>query len=299
MAAPSPGPGGTAPRLLTAAPQFTVADVVRTAEHYRDVFGFTIAGYWQEPPVFAIVRRDDVEVFFNRAPAGTAPRSGRAPGAYDVYVHVREVDALATELVARGAEVLEGPEDRVYGMREVVVADCNGLVLAFGADAAAPRDAGDAPASREPSPGLEVRPVRLDDAPRWTAIRAELWPEAAASHGAEVASYFGGAAADPRAVLVAVRDGELVGFAELSERAYAEGCSTSPVAYLEGWFVAAEARRQGVGRALVGAAAAWGRARGRRELASDIEEDNELSAAAHRGCGFAEIATIRCFLKPL
>jgi hypothetical protein len=29
-----------------AVPQFTVPDVVRAAEYYRDVLGFQIAGYW-------------------------------------------------------------------------------------------------------------------------------------------------------------------------------------------------------------------------------------------------------------
>jgi hypothetical protein len=30
----------------SATPQFTVPDVVRAAEYYRDVFGFEITGYW-------------------------------------------------------------------------------------------------------------------------------------------------------------------------------------------------------------------------------------------------------------
>jgi len=33
-------------RFDAAIPQFTVPDVVRTAEYYRDVLGFQIAGYW-------------------------------------------------------------------------------------------------------------------------------------------------------------------------------------------------------------------------------------------------------------
>jgi hypothetical protein len=32
----------------------------------------------------------------------------------------------------RGANVLEGPCDREYGMRELVISDCNGLIIAFG-----------------------------------------------------------------------------------------------------------------------------------------------------------------------
>lgn len=120
-------------RLERAVPQFSVADVVRTAEHWRDVLGFEILGCWATPPRFAIVRRDGVEVFFNLA-NGTAPRTGRADGAYDAYFHVAGVESLAAELRARGADVVEGPERREYGQLELVVRDLNGLVLAFGED---------------------------------------------------------------------------------------------------------------------------------------------------------------------
>ena len=63
-------------------PQFTVPDLVRTAEYYRDVLGFKIDGYWDgqhaslapaNPPVFAIVSRDGVQLFFNRPTRGKAP----------------------------------------------------------------------------------------------------------------------------------------------------------------------------------------------------------------------------------
>jgi catechol 2,3-dioxygenase-like lactoylglutathione lyase family enzyme len=129
-------------RFNAAVPQFTVPDLVRTAEYYRDVLGFQIAGYWDgervgqaadTPPVFAIVSRDKVEVFFNRADQSDV-RTGRAKGAYDAYLHVIGIDALAEELRTRGADILDGPEDRPYGQRELVVRDCNGLILAFGED---------------------------------------------------------------------------------------------------------------------------------------------------------------------
>jgi hypothetical protein len=134
------GPAGhvpaAGPALLGAVPQFTVPDVVRTAEYYRDVLGFTIDGYWASPPVFAIVSRDAVQVFFNRAD-GAPPRSGRADGAYDVYVRMTGVDALAAELRRRGADVIDGPVTREYGQRELVVRDVNGLVITFGEATAA------------------------------------------------------------------------------------------------------------------------------------------------------------------
>ena len=121
--------------LLSAVPQFTVPDLVRTVEYYRDVLGFQVGGYWDgeqasdEPrdPVFAIVFRDQVRVHFNR---GEATHT-RAEGAYDVYFNVKGVDELASDFRARSAEILDGPEDRVYGQREVVIRDCNGLVLCF------------------------------------------------------------------------------------------------------------------------------------------------------------------------
>lgn len=122
------------PVLESITPQFTVPDVVRTAEYYRDVLGFEIRGYWKDPPVFTIVARDDVEIFFHVATPGTPSRTGRFEGGYDAYVKVRGVEALAADLVERGAEIVEGPETREYGMRELVVRDCNGLVLAFGED---------------------------------------------------------------------------------------------------------------------------------------------------------------------
>ena len=126
-------------QLLAAIPQFTVPDLIRTAEYYRDVLGFNIADYWDgsktttapaQPPIFAVVWRDNIELFFNRA-EGAVSRT-RAPGAYDVYFRVEGVDALARELRERAADILDGPDDRVYSQRELVVRDCNGLILAFG-----------------------------------------------------------------------------------------------------------------------------------------------------------------------
>ena len=133
---------GTSLRFKRAVPQFTVADVVKAAQYYRDVLGFQIASYWDgdqasfatdPPPYFAIVWRDDVQVFFGRAnPAQSALAS--SAGGYHAYFHIDGVDALAEELRSRGATILDGPEDRVYGQRELVVRDCNGFVLAFGED---------------------------------------------------------------------------------------------------------------------------------------------------------------------
>ncbi len=89
--------------------------------------------------------------------------------------------------------------------------------------------------------------------------------------------------------------GNWIGFVEVGQRDVAESCTTSPVGYVEGLWVDASARRQGVGRALVAAAADWSRSRGYREMASDTNLDNTLSQAVHARLGFAETDRIVTF----
>lgn len=122
-------------------PHFVVPDVVASAEYYRDVFGFTIHGVFFEPPVFAIVRRDDVVIQFGRVDDGelVAPNRKRREEALDAYVWVDDVDALYAELKAKGAKILEEPVLRFYKCYELVVEDLNGYVLVFARDTATDR----------------------------------------------------------------------------------------------------------------------------------------------------------------
>jgi aminoglycoside 6'-N-acetyltransferase I len=150
-------------------------------------------------------------------------------------------------------------------------------------------------------PAVTVRHLRPEDREHWLLLRAALWPDSsAAEHGREADRFLSGRSKEPLAVLVAEASGAgLVGFAELSIRAYAEGCETDRVGYLEGWFVVPEARRRGTGRALVRAAEDWARSQGCVEFASDAEADNEPSSRAHRALGFEDVGLVRCFRKDL
>ena len=94
-------------------------------------------------------------------------------------------------------------------------------------------------------------------------------------------------------------DGSLAGFVEAGSRPYADGCDTSPVGYVEAWYVDEDLRRQGYGRALLQAAEDWARRQGYREMASDALLDNHTSNAAHRASGYEEVERIIQFRKVL
>jgi aminoglycoside 6'-N-acetyltransferase I len=148
-------------------------------------------------------------------------------------------------------------------------------------------------------PPSRVRHAALGDEGPLARLRHALWPDGSeAEHRQELEQLMSDRGRQG-AVLVAEGPSGLLGFAEVSIRAYAEGCHTDRVGYLEGWFVVREARQRGIGRQLVAAAEAWARAQGCVEFASDAEQENEGSAAAHRALGFAEVGLIRCFRKDL
>jgi aminoglycoside 6'-N-acetyltransferase I len=148
---------------------------------------------------------------------------------------------------------------------------------------------------------VRVRPVVRDDAAAWLRMRNALWPEHEGNwHAIEIEEFLAGRSKMPLGVLIAVDESDQpVGFVELFIRAYAEGCETDRVAYLEGWYVEPEGRRQGVGRALIEASEQWGREQGCTEFGSDALIDNDVSAAAHAALGFVETVQIRCFKKNL
>ena len=142
-----------------------------------------------------------------------------------------------------------------------------------------------------------VRPVEPRDRTRWLEMRQTLWPdEDELEPGVDM--YFQQPNPDFMAFVAEDATG-LIGFAEVGTRPYAEACETSPVGYLEGWFVMPEARGSGVGRALVQAAENWARDRGLQEFASDTWLWNEASIQAHLALGFEETERLVCFLKRL
>ncbi len=149
---------------------------------------------------------------------------------------------------------------------------------------------------------LTTRAAEPSDASAWERMRAELWPDAeSGEHAQEIADFFAGRLARTpwQVILVADERGDPVGFAEVSIRTYAEGCRSTRVAYLEGWYVDAGHRRKGLGAALIRAAEAWGSENGCSEFASDADPANRISVQAHLSLGFDDVGLVRCFRKEL
>jgi aminoglycoside 6'-N-acetyltransferase I len=139
--------------------------------------------------------------------------------------------------------------------------------------------------------GMGTRTARSSDCPQLVVLRHALWPEGSAhEHEHDVGAILAGqwSATYPYVILVAeASEGHLVGFAEVTLRSRADGCDPSrPVGYLEGWFVAEEHRRRGIGAALLRAAEDWARAHGCVEMASDTWLANDASQRAHEALGF-------------
>jgi len=132
---------------------------------------------------------------------------------------------------------------------------------------------------------VHVRAAIPQDRAALHCMRSAVWPATeSADFLAELDERLAG---DGFVTWIAVDGGRPVGFAEASRRPFANGCSSSPVAFLEGIWVAPEQRHLRIGR-LVRAVEAWALSQGGTELGSDVEVENQLSQACHVGRGFVE-----------
>jgi aminoglycoside 6'-N-acetyltransferase I len=142
---------------------------------------------------------------------------------------------------------------------------------------------------------MTIREATSADRDEWLKLRFALWPkESGLDTGMD--EILG----DPEQICyLAIDEAHPIGFIEMSLRRYAEGCESSPVAFVEGWYVSEERREHGVGAALLAAGEEWGRAKGCTELGSDTEVWRTLSREVHKKLGFEEVGEIVAFRKSL
>ena len=116
------------------APQFFTTDLPATLAYYRDTLGFECLGTWNDPPVYAIVARDGQKIHFRLADPPMPNPDKYADELLDAYLSIENADALYAEYAGRGVEFTRPLGDTPWHSREFVVKDCDGRLLAFGAD---------------------------------------------------------------------------------------------------------------------------------------------------------------------
>ncbi|MEX0674743.1 MAG: VOC family protein [Gaiellaceae bacterium] len=98
-----------------------VPDVRAALEWFRDALGFEVEPY-EDGSRYGYAQRGGVH-FHLAAPDA---------GLWSAYVYVDDVEALHAELAARGAEIVQPPTDKGYGLRDLLVRGPGGHLLAFG-----------------------------------------------------------------------------------------------------------------------------------------------------------------------
>lgn len=142
-----------------------------------------------------------------------------------------------------------------------------------------------------------IRQASLADVAMWAQLRLGLWPDAD-DPLEELAESL--ADAEGAVFLACLDDGGAVGFAEVRLRHdYVNGTGSSPVGFLEGWYVQPSWQGHAVGRGLLAAVQDWTRAAGCSELASDSRLEDVQAHAAHRACGFEETERVVYFRMAL
>jgi uncharacterized glyoxalase superfamily protein PhnB/GNAT superfamily N-acetyltransferase len=100
------------------------SDIRKSIAYYTEILGFDSKWEWGDPPTFGGVNKDVVNLFFCKECQGH-------PGTW-IAVMVDNVDELHERIKAKGGKVLSPPEDKEWGLREMLVEDPDGHIIRFG-----------------------------------------------------------------------------------------------------------------------------------------------------------------------
>ena len=116
------------PKHLT--PMIHVPDVRATVDWYLSIGFRAVNTYGNETQgglSFAILGFGNGQVFFSQGGETSTKRRREV----DLYAYTDDVDAVYAKLKDR-VDVIEGPHNTFYGMREVIIRDLNGFWITFG-----------------------------------------------------------------------------------------------------------------------------------------------------------------------
>jgi uncharacterized glyoxalase superfamily protein PhnB len=110
-----------AKRALTAmgvpVPELPVADVERAQEHYRDALGFDI-GWLYPGKEIGSVSRGNAAIFLRKRVRPFEPAVH--------WIFADDLDASYNELISLGANIVDPPERKPWGLRQFTVEDLDG-----------------------------------------------------------------------------------------------------------------------------------------------------------------------------
>jgi uncharacterized glyoxalase superfamily protein PhnB len=120
-------------KITASAPVLLTKDILAASDYYRDKLGFTYE-LFNQPPSFAILRRDEHELMLAQAPANAklTPHWKIADKIWNVYFWVDDAQAIYKEFQDSGAIIDYTLYDTPWGIREFGVQDLDDHDIAFG-----------------------------------------------------------------------------------------------------------------------------------------------------------------------
>ena len=115
--------------ILAAEPQLFVTDIGRACAWYRDQLGFTIAFVHGDPPFYARVKRDGAALSLRHVDAPVF--ASTEPDLLAATLTTDDIDALATEFVAAGADLHQPLRSEEWGARTLIARDPDGNLILF------------------------------------------------------------------------------------------------------------------------------------------------------------------------
>jgi len=158
-------------------PMFHVPDVRQTVDWYRAI-GFDVTATYGDSRgglSFAIVSFGAGEVMFSSG----GRLSSQHRREVDLYAYTDDVDSLYKQIKER-VEMVEGPHNMFYGMREIIVRDLNGFWITFG------------------------QQISAEELTPWPAVDDELLQPYTGQYQSD----------DESSVLVTIHEGRLIAFPE-------------------------------------------------------------------------------------
>jgi catechol 2,3-dioxygenase-like lactoylglutathione lyase family enzyme len=113
-------------------PSFLVRDLEASKRYYLDALGFELI--YELPGRFVHLRRAKYQdLMLAPAAPGSLPEEGDAGRGVNLWLALEgDVDAFAEAARAAGADIVEGPVDRPWNIRDVVFRDPDGYRIALG-----------------------------------------------------------------------------------------------------------------------------------------------------------------------